>query len=594
MPIYPRRPIVTGTRGVVTSGHYLATAAGFRIMEQGGNAIDAAAAMSFCLNLLEPHQNGFGGEVPVILYSASEKKVHVISGQGWNAKAFTIDWCREHGIDMIPGDGFLPACVPATVDTWALALDRFGTKTFTEILAPAIELAENGFPVYEDLHNYLVLQESRIKELYPSTSDIFYPGGQIPKIGDIIKNPDFANTLKLICDAEQRASGQGRSASIKAGRDVFYKGEITEKIIDFIAKNPVMDASGKSHAGLLTFDDFAEWQAEVEEPVSIKYRGVDVHKCPPWSQGPVFLQQLALLEGFDLKSLGHNSSEYLHTVIECAKLAFADRETYYGDPKFDKVPLDVLLSKKYNDKRRDRITGVASMDLIPGDVGGDFPAYIISDVLNDNRHALGMFAAESKTVKEFDHDTTHLDAVDSEGNIVAATVSGGWIHSSPVIPGLGFALGTRGQMFFLNPDRPNALAGHKRPRTTLTPTLVTKNGEPWMAFGVRGGDSQDQWTLHFFLNFIDFGMDLQEAMDAPHMNIEHMPNSFYPRECFPGKVNMDTRFPPEIIRDLESRGHKVTPMDYRLRLMCMMRDLNGPTLSGAVCSESEYGHVMGW
>jgi gamma-glutamyltranspeptidase / glutathione hydrolase len=595
MPTYPLRSIINGTRGIVAGGHYLAADAGAGIMRNGGNAVDAVAAMGFCLNILEPHQNGLGGEVPVILYSAKEKKAHVISGQGWIAAKFTIDYCRDHEIDLIPGDGYLPACVPAIVDTWAVAVERFGTMSFSEILAPAIELAEKGFPVYEDLHNFLKIQESRIKELYPSTFQIFYPGNTIPEIGQIIKNPDFAKTLKLMCEAEDSAKEKGRSEGIRAARDVFYKGEIADKIIEFISNNPVKDASGQSHAGLLSLDDFAEWHAEIEEPISIKYRGLDVHKCSSWTQGPVFLQQLKLLEGFDLKELGHSSPEYIHTIVECGKLAFADRETFYGDPKFDKVPLDVLLSSKYADKRRDRISGEASMTLIPGDPGTKLPEYNLLDVRRDNRRALGFnpFVNSGADIKA-DRDTTHLESVDSDGNMVAAVTSGGWIHSSPVIPGLGFALGTRGQMFYLNSDRPNALEPHKRPRTTLTPTLVTKNGAPYMAFGIRGGDSQDQWTLQFFLNFVDFKMDLQQALDAPHMHIEHMPGSFYPRTAFPGKVNLDMRIPPEVVKDLEKRGHIVNRMDYRLRGMCVMQVPLTGKLSGAVCSESEYGKVEGW
>ena len=594
MPTYPHRPIIMGSRGIIAGGHYLATAAGFRIMEQGGNAIDAAAATAFCLNLLEPHQNGLGGEVPIILWSANERKVHVICGQGWIAENFTVDFCLEHGIDLIPGDGYLPACVPGMVDAWAVAVERFGTKSFAEILAPAIELAENGFPVYEDLHDYLINQESRIKELYPTSCGIYFPGNAIPAIGQFIKNPDFAKTLKLMCEAEEKAKGS-RSDGILAARDVFYKGEIAEKIIDFISKNPVRDANGQSHAGLLTRDDFAEWHAEVDEPISVKYHGLDVYKCSSWTQGPVFLQQLRLLEGFDLKEIGYNSPEYFHTLIECGKLAFADREAFYGDPKFDDVPLDVLLSQKYADKRRDRIFGEASMTIIPGDPGTKLPEYNLFDVRRDNRRGMGLnpIVVSAPDIKA-DRDTTHLEAVDRDGNMVAAITSGGWIHSSPVIPGLGFSLSTRGQMFYLNPDRPNALQGRKRPRTTLTPTLVTKNGEPYMAFGIRGGDSQDQWTLQFFLNFVNFGMDLQHALDAPHMHIEHMPGSFYPRTAFPGKVNLDSRIPPEVRKDLENRSHIINVMDYRLRGMCVMFDPGDRALSGAVCSESEYGLVMGW
>ena len=262
-PAFAARPVVMGTRGVVTSGHYLATAAGFRIMEQGGNAIDAAAAMCFCLNLLEPQSNGLAGEVPTLIYSARERKVHALSGMGWSAQAFTIDWCREHGIDLIPGDGYLPACVPAVVGTWAAALARFGTMSFGDILQPAIELAENGYPVYQGLHDALANNQAKYTELYPSTGEVYLPSGQAPDVGALHRNPAWAETLRILCRAEQAAAGRGRVAGIEAARDAFYKGEIAERIIDFITANPVEDASGAAHAGLLTYEDFAEWEARL-------------------------------------------------------------------------------------------------------------------------------------------------------------------------------------------------------------------------------------------------------------------------------------------------------------------------------------------
>ena len=483
MSVFTTRPVIMGRRGVVTSGHYLATAAGFRIMEQGGNAIDAAAAMCFCLNLLEPQSNGIGGEVPTLIYSAKERKVFAISGLGWSPKAFTIEWCREHGIDLIPGDGYLPACVPAVVDTWATALARFGTMSFSQVLQPAIELAENGFPVYHRLHASLADNVRKFTELYPTTGEIYCPDGRVPQVGEVLRNPDWANVLKLMCQAEAAARHKGRVAGIEAARDVFYKGEIAERIVDFITSHPVEDASGTAHTGLLSYEDLAEWRATIEEPVTLNYRGLDVHKCSSWTQGPVFLQQLAILEGFDLQALGHNSADYLHVLIETAKLAFADREASYGAPLFDKVPFDVLLSKEYAAERRHLIGEEASRELRPGDVGRGVPAYATFDVLGDNRRALNMAGREVRDLG-LGHahvgDTTHLDAIDHEGNMVAATPSGGWIGSSPVIKGLGFPLGTRGQMFYLNPQRPNALAPRKRPRATLTPTLVTRNGEPFM------------------------------------------------------------------------------------------------------------------
>ena len=369
------RPVVMGRRGVVTSGHYLATAAGFRIMEQGGNAIDAAAAMCFCLNLLEPQSNGLAGEAPTLIYSARERKAYALSGMGWSAKAFSIDWCREHGIDLIPGDGYLPACVPAVVGTWTAALARFGTLSFGEVAQPAIELAEHGFAVYQGLHDSLASNESKYTELYPTTGEVYLPSGKAPEVGALLRNPDWAETLRVLCRSEQAAAGRGRVAGIEAARDAFYKGEIAERIIDFITANPVEDASGSAHAGLLSYEDFAEWEAEFEEPVGFNYHGLEVSKCSSWTQGPVFVQQLALLEGFDLAALGHNSADYLHTVIECAKLAFADREAHYGDPRFDDVPFDRLLSEDYAARRRSLVGERASLEMRPGDLGQGIPTY---------------------------------------------------------------------------------------------------------------------------------------------------------------------------------------------------------------------------
>lgn len=599
MAKFTTRPVIMGRRGVVTSGHYLATAAGFRIMEQGGNAIDAAAAMCFCLNLLEPQSNGIGGEVPTLIYSANQRRVFAICGMGWSAAAFTLDWCREHGIDLIPGDGYLPACVPAMVDTWATAVARFGSLSFSQVLQPAIELAENGFAVYEGLRESLAGSLKKFTELYPTTGEIYCPGGRVPEVGELLRNPDWANTLKVMCRAEATAKQRGRAAGIEAARDAFYKGEIAERIVTFITATPVEDASGTPHAGLLSYEDMAEWHATVEEPVTSPYGDLDVHKCPPWTQGPVFLQQLAILEGYDLAALGHSSAEYLHLLIESAKLAFADREAYYGDPLFDKVPLDILLSKEYTAKRRSLIGTDASREMRPGDVGQGIPAYVTFDVAEDNRRALQV-AARSIRDLGLGHahvgDTTHLDAADAEGNMVAATPSGGWIGSSPVIKGLGFPLGTRGQMFYLNPERPNALAPRKRPRATLTPSLATKHGQPYMVFGTPGGDGQDQWTLQFFLNVTVFGMNLQEALDAPTIHSVHFPSSFYPRPAYPGRVEVEGRIPREVIAGLESRGHEVRVIDgwANGKVMGIRCDRERGVLSGAVSPRRTIGYALGW
>jgi gamma-glutamyltranspeptidase/glutathione hydrolase len=411
-----------------------------------------------------------------------------------------------------------------------------------------------------------------------------------------------------MCQAEAAVQHKGRVAGIEAARDVFYEGEIAERIIDFIASNPVEDASGTAHTGLLSYEDMAEWHATVEDPVTLNYRGLDVHKCSSWTQGPVFLQQLAILEGFDLKALGHNSADYLHTLIEGAKLAFADREAYYGDPLFDQVPFDVLLSKEYATERRNLIDAEASPELRPGDVGRGVPAYATLraepqgeafDVLEDNRRALNVAGREVRDLG-LGHahvgDTTHLDAVDREGNMVAATPSGGWIGSSPVIQGLGFPLGTRGQMFYLNPRRPNALAPRKRPRATLTPSLVTRDGEPFMVFGTPGGDGQDQWTLQFFLNYVDFGMNIQEALDAPTVHSVHFPSSFYPRDAYPGRMMAEGRIPQEVITELERRGHEVVVTDGWVngKVMGIHYDRARGVILGGVSPRGNIGYTLGW
>ena len=595
MPPRNQRPLIMGTRGLIVSGHYLATAAGHRILIEGGNAVDAAAAAGLCINVVEQQQAGPGGEVPVLVYSASERKTFAISGVGWSPKAFTIDWCREHGVDLIPGDGYLPACVPAVVGTWAAALDRFGTLSFAQVAQPAIELAERGFPMYDGLRRSLIDHRRMFLQRYPSTAEVYLPEGRVPAIGQLVRNPALAQTFRLLCRAEAGHAHQGRSAGIRAARDAFYRGETAERIVDFITDSPVEDASGTQHAGLLAYDDLAEWQAAVEEPLSLNYRGLDVHKCSSWTQGPVFLQQLALLEGFDLQAMGHNSLVYIHTWLECAKLAFADREAHYGDPLLDDPPFDVLLSKGYADRRRALVGDRASLELRPGDAGRGVPDYATFDVRADNRRALGLDTpAGDAPPATHGGDTSQLDVADAAGNMVAATPSGGWLGSSPLIRGVGFPLGTRGQMFYLNARRPNALAPHKRPRATLTPTLVTRHGEPCLAFGMRGGDVQDQKTLQFFLNHVVFGLDVQSALDAPMVHAAHFPNSFYPRGASPGRAFVDSRIDPTLVAHLRRRGHRVELAHPRDNTMAVRRDPDTGVLVGGVCSTGEHAYALGW
>ncbi len=601
---FTTRPVVRGRNYAVTSGHYLATAAGFRMLEMGGNAIDAAAAMCFAVNLLEPQSCGIGGEVPALVYIAGEQKVYALSGQGWSPAALSIDWCREHQIDLIPGDGYLPACVPAVVGTWAMAVARWGKLSFSQILAPAMELAMEGYPLYPGLQRSLNSNLKKFTDLYPTTGEVYLPGGHVPQIGELVRNPDYARMLQMMCDAENATKGKSRIAGIEAANDVFYRGEIAQRIITFTQSNPVMDASGKAHAGLLAIDDLAGWRAEAVAPATTSYRGLDVFKCGPWTQGPVFLQQLNLLEQFDLAGTGHNSPAYLHTLIEAAKLAFADREAYYGDPNFDDVPLDVLLSKPYAARRREEIDEVASDEIRPGAVTDSAPAWAATfDVAADNRIAMHgsdqSNGADPTRPYRIKHghlgDTTHLDAIDREGNMASVTPSGGWWGTSPVIKGLGFPLGTRGQMFYLNPARPNALAPRKRPRATLTPTLVLKDGAPYMVFGTPGGDAQDQWTLQFFLNVVDFGMSVQEAIDAPTVHSTHFPSSFYPRDAYPKVVEAENRIAPATLDALRARGHIVNAIDDWSNGKVMgIRINSAKTLEAGVSPRGEIGHAMAW
>jgi gamma-glutamyltranspeptidase/glutathione hydrolase len=581
---FTTRPLYLGRRGVLASGHYLAARAGQRMFDRGGNAVDAAVASGFALNLLEPHNNGLGGEVPVLIYSARDKRAFALSGQGWSGKAATVAYFRRLKIDLIPGDGFLPATVPAAFGTWALALQRFGTLTLKDVLEPAIDYAENGFPVYAGLRAALTRLVKRFRAEWPSSASLYLPGGRVPAVGDLHKNPEWAATLKKAVGVETKARRSGRAEAIQAAVDYWYKGEVADKIVAFLSKTEVRDASGRKHRGLLTKDDFAAWKATVEAPLAVDYRGLTVHKCGPWSQAPVFLQQLRLLEGYDLNAMGHNSADYIHTVLEAAKLAFADRERYYGDPNFVKVPLDHLLSKAHAAARRKLIDPrKASLEMRPSDApkfepGGDAP-----------RPAPG---AEDEV---YDHDTTHTCAIDAQGNMMAATCSGGWVPSSPVIPGLGFPMGTRGQMFWLDPHQPNVVGPRKRPRTTLTPSLVLKAGKPWMVFGTPGGDQQDQWTLEFFLNVVEFGMNLQEAIDAPNFHTTHFPSSFYPRRASPGGVVVEGRIPEETRKALAARGHKVkAAADWSGgRVMAVQIDPARGVLSGAASPRAGIAYVTG-
>lgn len=579
------RPTIMCTRGVVAAGHYLAAEAGLHILRAGGNAMDAAAATGFALGVLEPHQNGIGGEVPVLVYSASDGQVHAVSGHGVAPAAATIERYRELGVtDVIPGDGFLGALVPPVVDTWIAVLRMFGTMKLADVLTPAMNLAEGGFPMSAGLHWAIAGSAERFRSEWPSSAAKFLPDGGPPPVGSVWRQPELAATFRRLIEAE--GSAAGREAGLQAARDRLYRGDMAETIVEFAGTTPVKDASGQEHTALLTLDDFAGFSARVEQPVWVSYKGLEIHKCSSWTQGPVLLQSLRLLEGFPLAEMGHNSADYIHTVVECMKLAYADREFYYGDPEFVDVPFERLLSAEYAAERRGLVNARrASMMLRPG---GYEP--LRADRLAD---VLGAFLPEGAPDKAAG-DTTKLEAADGDGNMVSATPSGGWLMSSPVVPGIGFPLGTRGQMFSLVEGHPNSLEPGKRPRSSLTPSLATRNGKAYLAFGSPGGDCQDQWALQFLLNVVEFGMSLQEAAEAPTFHTAHFPSSFYPRRAEPGVVYVEGRVPDRVRIELQNRGHVVKVRgDWSSQNVLAAMSDDG-VLKAAASPRLETGYALGW
>ncbi len=547
---FATRPTLQGFGGAVSAGHYLATQIGAQVLAEGGNAADAACAMGFALQVLEPTQNGPAGEVPILVYVAAEDRTYAISGQGPAPAAASIAAMRERGIESIPPDGLLAATIPAALDAWCQLLERFGTRRLADVIAPARGLAERGFPMYRFLQVVLQAVEPRFRREWPSSAAIYSP---VRGLGEAQTNPALARFFADLAEADRRAGG-GREAGIRAARDHFYRGRPADQIERFLAQ-PVRDASGSPHAGLMTADDLAGYAGRIEEPVTAGYRGARFWKCPPWTQGPVLLQQLLLLEGFDLGAMGRGSADALHTWIEVAKLAFADREGCYADPRFSKVPLEELLSEAYAARRRELVDPEsASLELRPGI--GRLPAGWPLVFGEDDRAApvepQALAAAQGRS------DTTKLDAADRFGNLVSATPSGGWIPTSPCVPELGFPIGTRAQMFVLDPDHPNALEPGKRPRTTLSPSLAQLPDGRRLAFGTPGGDQQDQWPVPFLLDLLDFGVrDLQEAIDAPTLHSLHMPSSFFPHFAQPGTVAVEDRLAPDVLAALQARGHRI-------------------------------------
>jgi gamma-glutamyltranspeptidase/glutathione hydrolase len=506
---------------MVASTHWLASQAGMSVLERGGNAFDAAVATGFVLQVVEPHLNGPGGEVPAVFWAAERGEPLVLCGQGVAPAAATIERYRELGHDLVPGTGVLAACVPGAFGGWLLLLRDFGTWRLADVLELAIGYAEHGYPLHPRIRSTIEANEALLRE-WPASRELYLPP---PEPGALFRNPALARTYRRIVEESR---GGSREEEIEQARAAWYDGFVAEEIDRFCA----------AEGGLLTGDDLRAWEATLERPATFDYRGLTVCKTGPWGSGPVALQQLSLLAGFDLAEL--SEAELVHVVTECAKLAFADRDALYGDAD---VRLDILLSEEYASARRALVGEEASAAYRPG--FGRLPR------LHDASTAPG--AGEPGR-----GDTVHLDVADRFGNLVSATPSGGWLQSSPVIPALGWPLGTRAQMFWLEEGLPSSLRPGARPRTTLSPGLALRDGEPYLAWGTPGGDQQEQWALHAFLRHVDLGMNLQEAIDAPEFHTDHLISSFFPRGIEPRSLALEARFSSRTVADLQRRGHEVT------------------------------------
>jgi gamma-glutamyltranspeptidase/glutathione hydrolase len=546
----PARHAIRGTRGAVATGSEAAAGSGMRLYVKGGNAVDAGVAAMFSGAIAEYSHFGFGGEAPILIRT-KDGKVFSIAGVGTMPKLATAEFFRQRKLQpgeilappeqgglkgIIPVAGLMPALVPGMVDAGLLALREFGTKSFADVITPAIELAD-GMPI-DEMRAGSIERGRRFFELWPSSKKVFMPGGRAPQPGEIFRQPDLARTLRSMLEAERKAlaAGQGRAAAIDAVRDYFYRGEIARKI----------DAFSRDNRGLIRYDDMAEFKLQVEEPVSTTYRGYTVYKPGFWSQGPSMIEALNILEGFDLRAMKYNTAEYLHTLAEAMKLAYADRDTYYGDPKFNKIPAARLLSKEYAAERRKLIGHMASLDFRPGKIGPSPPLHpsqseIMRVRIDDNLMA---------------RDTTCVDAIDKDGIVFSSTPSGAWMPS--VIAGdTGIPLTQRAQSFLLVHGHPNELAGGKRPRVTLSPTLVTENGRAFIALSTPGGDNQEQSLVQVLFDVIEFGMNAEAAVEAPRFQTRHLVSSFDNHAMNPGDLLLDERIAPAVALELAERRHKI-------------------------------------
>jgi len=533
----PFNPRIFGFNGAVTSEHYLAANAGADVLKAGGNAVDAAVASALVEGVVNPHQHTIGGECPMIVCMSGDNAPVVVNGNTTAPKAATVQNYRARGCQEVPDAGILAAGVPAAVGAFATALKHFGTMSFAEVSQAALSLADEGFPIHRGLLYMpdfgIAENDAQFRESWPNTAQIYLPDGKVPEPGQRIQNRALAQCIEAMKQAEMSASGT-REQGIDAVYRAFYDGDIASEIARHSAKRN----------GFLDREDLQHYQTTLESPVSVEFSDTRVYKCGPWNQGPALLQSLSILKNFPLQSYGHNSAEYLHIVVEAVKLAFADREQWYGDPKQVEVPIVQLLSDHYGKIRSKLIDlNCVNSEICPGDPLRDLSTLPVEQRLGG---------------KSWGHGTVHVDAVDRFGNMVSATPSGGWLKSSEVVKSIGVPLGNRLMTFYLEPENhPNLAAPGKQPRTTISPTLVCRQGNPWMVYGSMGGDQQDQWMLQFLLNRVVFGMTVAQSIEAPKFSSHHFPGFFAPHDWTVNHVSIERRVGESVFRRLRSLGHEV-------------------------------------
>jgi len=543
------RPTITGARHMISAGHYSATHAGFQILEAGGNAIDAGVAAGIAVGILQTDRVNFAGVAPMMIYLADKREIINIDGLGIWPKAASLNYFHEkHGGKMPPG--ILRTVLPAAPAAWITALERYGTMSFGEVAREATRLAREGFAMHGFMADYIADNVEGYKR-WPSSTAVFLPNGRPPQVGERFVQTELAASLQYMIDEEAAHRSKGRAAGLKAARDAFYKGDIAQKIARY----------HKDNGGWVTLEDLAGYEVSFEQPLRTTFHGVDVYACGPWTQGPMLPQTLNLLSGFDLKAMGHNSAAYIHTLTEALKLSFADRHRYYGDPKFVKVPLDILLSQDYAAERRKLIRAdVAAPEMPPaGEVSGF--------------KAARPLPAATPGDPNPPPDTSYVSVVDRQGNAFSATPSDG-SSATPVIPGTGLCPSSRGSQSWTDPAHPAALAPGKRPRLTPNPALALKDGKLFMPFGSPGNDVQPQAMTQVLLNIVVFGMEPQAAVEAPRFATYSFPSSSAPHAYHPGRLNVESRIDKTVTEQLAKLGHQVAPwpdIEWRAGAVCAIR-----------------------